>query len=244
MASYLSRKLSDLQYSGCSKLLVNPADGTHDVLYVPKNTLIKEVTVVKQVIGGVYAVGTLTMATIPTATDTVTIGTTVYTFVETPASSGDVAHGANVGEAQVNLVTAINAGDTYNTAHADYTAADFASDDMVITAIVRGAASDATEETFTDLTDAWGAATVESGAESTITIGFKGNDETADVDAFMISSVFSADSLGCVSSLMGAALFAGGKHFTRNGIITVTTANGGGTSPTFQVFVDYVRLNK
>lgn len=133
MADYTIRKISDAQYSAASKLLANPADGTHTVIKVPKNTWVKNVTV---------------------------------------------------------IITTAGA------------------------------------------------------ADATATVGFLGNGETADADAFLVSTVFDPDALGSRSSLMGAALFAAGKHFTRAGAITVTTANGTGDSPTFQVFADYVRLNK
>lgn len=79
-------------------------------------------------------------------------------------------------------------------------------------------------------------------ADGEITVGFSGNGETADPDAFLVSTVADPDALGSVSSEMGAALNAGGKYFSRKGCITVTTVTGTGTAGTFQVFVDYVQL--
>ncbi len=119
---------------------------------------------------GVKATGTLGMATKPTANDTVTLGTNVYKFVATAAAAGDVAIGALIANSQANLVAAINDGDTYNDAHEDVTVAAFdGSDDMVATAIVHGTVANAiaTEETFTDATDAWVAATLGSGVAGT-----------------------------------------------------------------------------
>jgi hypothetical protein len=115
------------------------------------------------------ATGTLSMATKPTADDTVTIGSNVYTFVATPAAAGDVALGAAVANSQANLVTAINDGDDYNDPHPTFVAADFSSDEMVITAKEVGTAANgvATEETFTDGTDAWAAATTSGGVVGT-----------------------------------------------------------------------------
>jgi len=107
------------------------------------------------------------MATQPTADDdTITIGTTVYTFVAlgTAAAAGEVNLGANIAATKPLLVAAIN-GDTLNTAHPDVIATAFSSDDMVVTAKVSGVAGNAiaTTETFTDETDAWGAAAMAGG---------------------------------------------------------------------------------
>lgn len=116
-------------------------------------------------INGAKATGTLGMATKPTADDTVTIGDNVYTFVATPAANGDVAIGAAIANSQENLVTAINDGDTFNNPHPDVVAADFADDEMIITAKNHGTdANDIdTTETFADETDAWGAAKMSGG---------------------------------------------------------------------------------
>lgn len=121
-------------------------------------------------VNGAYATGTLGMATKPTADDTITIGTTVYTFVASPEAAGEVAIGAAVANSQANLVAAIN-GDDFNTAHPSVVAADFESDEMVITAKISGIAANslATTETFADETDAWGAATMTGGVAETHT---------------------------------------------------------------------------
>ena len=116
------------------------------------------------------ATGTLSMATKPTADDTVVIGANTYTFVATWAAEGDVEIGALVANSQANLVAAINGSDGNNTAHPLVTAAAFASDDMVVTAKSVGTAGNlATTETFTDETDAWGAATMSGGRSVTAT---------------------------------------------------------------------------
>ena len=54
--------------------------------------------------------GTLAMATIPTAADTVTVNGVVFTFIPVPMGGveGDVVIGANVGEARANLTAAVN----------------------------------------------------------------------------------------------------------------------------------------
>jgi len=98
----------------------------------------------------VKAQGTLSMATKPTADDTLTIGGVTYTFVASPAAAGDVAIGAAVANSQENLVTAINDGDSFNDPHPLVTVADFSTNDMVITANSSGTAGNdiATTETF------------------------------------------------------------------------------------------------
>lgn len=108
--------------------------------------------------------GELSMATQPTAGDTITLDTKVFTFVAlgTAADDGDVDVGADVAAAKVNLVAAINGTDTTSTAHTSVYAPDFVGDTCDITALVGGTAGDliATTETFTDLTDAFDATTL------------------------------------------------------------------------------------
>jgi len=115
--------------------------------------------------------GTLSMATIPTANDTLTIDTTVYTFKASASASGEVNLGANAAAAQANLVAAV-AGDALNSAHPTVTMAAFAANDAVITAIKAGVSGDTivTTETFTpagDVFDAGTLGTTTAGADPT-----------------------------------------------------------------------------
>jgi len=116
-----------------------------------------------------YATGSLTMATKPVANDTVTIGTTTYKFVATPAASGDVAIGAAVANSQANLLAAINDGDTYNTARTDIAATAWAANVMVVTATAYGTAGNLATTASLQSTDDWGAATMTGGRSVTIT---------------------------------------------------------------------------
>ena len=120
-------------------------------------------------VAAVASQGTLTMDTQPTEDDTMTIGTRVYTFRDTFTGADDeIANGADLAAAQANLVAAINGTGTdgveyKNTvANTQITAADFAADDSVFTAIVPGTAGDAiaTTETFTAVTNVFDAATL------------------------------------------------------------------------------------
>ena len=97
--------------------------------------------------------GTLTMDTQPTSGDTMTIGTTVYTFVPigTANGEGEIDIGVDLAAAKLATVAAINGTDGINTAHPLVTAAAFAVNDCVITALVGGVAGDLIDstETFT-----------------------------------------------------------------------------------------------
>jgi len=97
--------------------------------------------------------GTLTIDTQPTAGNTMTIGTKVYTFVPvgTANADGEVSVGTDLATAKTAIVAAINGTDSVNTAHTQVTAAAFAVNNCVITALIGGVAGDliATTETFT-----------------------------------------------------------------------------------------------
>ena len=84
--------------------------------------------------------------------------------------------------------------------------------------------------------------TAYTAGESVVTVGFIGNNETADTDAFMSSAIFDPLSLGAACIAQGSVLNSGGKYFTRAGSVTVTSDSGAGTAGTFQVFVEYVQL--
>lgn len=113
--------------------------------------------------------GTLTMDTQPISGNTLTLGTKVYTFVPigTDTADGEVSVGADLSEAQANLVAAINGTDGISLPHPLVYAGDFAADACVITALVGGAAGDliATTETFTAATNVFAAANLGNGAD-------------------------------------------------------------------------------
>ena len=108
----------------------------------------------------VAAEGTLTMDTDPTDTNTFTIGTITYTFLDSFVDAVDnVFTGADLAAAKVNLVAAVTAvGGTPGTTHfttqvanPDVDIATFIGDDAVLTALVAGFAGNAlaTTEAFT-----------------------------------------------------------------------------------------------
>ena len=114
-------------------------------------------------INGATSQGTLTIDTQPLADDTMTIGTKVYTFVtdETATADGEIDVGADLADAKVQIVAAIN-GTDHNTASTVVTAAAFATNDCVLTAIAGGVVGDsvATTETFDAVTNVFDAATL------------------------------------------------------------------------------------
>ena len=81
-------------------------------------------------------------------------------------------------------------------------------------------------------------------ASATVTIGFTGNNETADPDAFMSSVVFDPTRVGTASMKSDNMKYSAGKYFARAGGITVTTNKNGGTAGTFQVFVVYTQIKQ
>lgn len=107
--------------------------------------------------------GTLTIAEPVTADNTMTIGTTVYTFkTGATAAAGQIGLGANEAATKLAIVAAINGTDTFNTAHPLVSAAAFSGDACVITARVKGEVGDliATTETFTHVSNVFDAATL------------------------------------------------------------------------------------
>lgn len=115
----------------------------------------------------VAATGTLTIATQPTAADTITISkgnvTEVYTFVEVADDDFDVALGLDVDATQVALAAAINDHSALVTAGA------FAADASTITAKVKGVIGNtiATTSELTAETDGFAAATLGAGVDGT-----------------------------------------------------------------------------
>jgi len=122
-------------------------------------------------VNAVAATAVLTMDTQPTAGDTMTIGTKVYTFTTdgTAADDGEIDVGADLADAKTLVVAAINGTDSINTAHPDVTASAFSGDDCTITASAKGTAGNAiaTTETFTAGTNVFDTATLESGVDGT-----------------------------------------------------------------------------
>lgn len=120
---------------------------------------------------GVKATGTLTLSGNAGNTQTVTIGTKVYTFQTVLTNvDGNVLIGATASDSIDNLIAAINlaagAGTLYaaaTTLHPTVTAAAGAGDTMTATAKTAGTAGNAIATTETLASGAWGAATLAGG---------------------------------------------------------------------------------
>ena len=110
----------------------------------------------------------LTVDTLPTAGDTFTLGTKVFTFVASGADAdGEVNVGANLAAAQANIVAAINGTDGWNVAHGLVSAGAFAANVSNIRARISGVAGNsiASTETFTAVTNIFAAATLLLGVD-------------------------------------------------------------------------------
>lgn len=111
----------------------------------------------------VAAQGTLTIAEPVTADDTLTLGATVYTFkAGATAVAGEIGLGADEAATKLAIVAAINGTDGFNTANASVSAAAFATDDCVLTALEPGTAGNSvvSTETFTHVSNVLDAATI------------------------------------------------------------------------------------
>lgn len=121
----------------------------------------------------VAATGVLTLTGLPLAGETVTIGSTVYTFRATVPAAFDVLIGANASDSLDNLIAAINAaagaGSTYGTGttgHPTVGAAAGTGDTVDLTADTAGEAGNAIATTETLTNGSFGATTLTGGAEA------------------------------------------------------------------------------
>ena len=119
--------------------------------------------------GSVKATGTLTFAADPAATDTVTIGTTTYTYIAVLASAYDVLVGGTRAASIANLVAAINdsgvEGTNYGTgtaAHTSVSAVDNVDDTVTVTARTPGSAGNSIPTTTSEVDITFGATTLVS----------------------------------------------------------------------------------
>lgn len=136
----------------------------------------------------VAAQGTLSMATIPTAADTIVLNGVTFTYVAalTEGNVNEILLGANVAATQAAMEAAFTTVGraTASTLHSvsdavfaslEMTMADFAANDAVFTATVKGKAGNslATTETFTPAGDVFDAATLgttTAGVDAALTV--------------------------------------------------------------------------
>jgi len=76
---------------------------------------------------------------------------------------------------------------------------------------------------------------------TTMTIGFVGNEEAADPDAFLTDTECDPQTAGMKTSLGGSAAWAAGKYFDKGGgMITLTVGSANATAFEGIVFASYV----
>ena len=111
----------------------------------------------------------LTLVTQPISGDTFTIGAKTYIFVPvgTDTADGEVSIGADLAEAQVNLVAAVNGTDGISTPNPVASAGEFAANVSAITALVGGVLGDAiaTTETFNAVGNVFAAQALAGGVD-------------------------------------------------------------------------------
>jgi len=127
---------------------------------------------------GVKATGALSIEAIPSDTETVTIGSKVYTFkTAITAADGDVAIGASVAESRTNLLAAVNlsgtAGTQYGasmTIHPDVSGLSIEGAVVFFRSKTYGDVGNgiATTETLAGTGNEWGAATLTGGSDPTL----------------------------------------------------------------------------
>jgi hypothetical protein len=119
-----------------------------------------------------FATGELTLTANPTDTETVTLGSITYEFVDTLASANDVLIGADADESLDNLAAAINGaageGSTYGTGTTANTAAgaeNLGGNQLRATAAAQGTAGNSVASTETLADGSWTGATLAGGAD-------------------------------------------------------------------------------
>jgi hypothetical protein len=118
-----------------------------------------------------FATGELTLTANPSDGETVTLGSIVYTFVNTLSSADDVLIGSDADESIDNLVAAINgaagAGTIYGsgtTANTDAGAENVGGDQMRVTAAAQGTTGNSVTTTETLANGSWTGSTLSGGA--------------------------------------------------------------------------------
>jgi hypothetical protein len=168
-----SLTISGVVVDGETVTFDNPARGNTDVYEFMADTAQTKTTPtnigVDITTNAVKASNTLTLPTEPTATDTMTIGGKVYTFVAHGAATvdGNVDVGTDLASAKLAIVAAINGTDGHNTPNPKVTASAFAMNVCTLTALVGGVAGNAvaTVETFTAVGNIFSAGVLSSGAD-------------------------------------------------------------------------------
>jgi hypothetical protein len=183
------------------------------------------------------AQGVFTLAGLPSANDTVTVGTkdgstaAAYKFVASVASAFDVAIGADEPGTIANLVAAINAGagagtsyGTGTTANFDVSAITLPGPQLQVTANTPGTAGNSIASTTTSANGSWGSTTLTGGADipTYSEFGFQRlPPETTVINAVtFVSRQFKSDSGTCKTQLSFVGPGGTAESGTENSITT------------------------
>ena len=223
-----SLAVSGVVVDGETVTINNPAYAGSDVYEFLADTVQSKTAVsniaVNIMANTVKASNTLTLPTQPTAGDTMTIGTKVYTFVANGAANADgkISVGTSLATAKLAIVAAINGTDSVNTAHPKVSVSAFAGNVCTLTALVGGVAGNAvvTTETFTAVGNVFSAVTLESGADCTAANAITAF--VAAVTAHDTQGVAAADGAGDTIDLTADIAGASGNAIT----LAETLANG------------------
>lgn len=196
------------QRSGVAEaaLTLTPASGTISISAAPA--------------AQAYASGTLTMGVIPTAGDSVTLGSSTYTFEDTfSGTSNQVLIGTNPTITLLNLIGAIKVSNTFpqangttyyvsgSTANASATAALGSNSTLVAKALSSGTAGNAIASTssFTSGSNAWGGSTLSGGAAGdSVILGSGTYTFAASVSGTTPNLVLVSGTAGTASNLIAA----------------------------------------
>lgn len=194
--------IQDFTYSDLGSLVGAASATTTEAIQLPEKAIViggELVITTAFNTEGVKATGTLTSTDQPADTNTVTIGSTVYTF-KTALSAGptvayEVLIGANEAATLVNLKKAINAeagiGTNYSTGteiHPTVTATASAAHTVSLEAKTGGTAGNSIATTETHANGSFGAATLTGGVSGGDTIAVKIGSETYKTAASVVAT--------------------------------------------------------
>lgn len=168
------------------------------------------------------ATGTLTSSGNFTDTQTVTIGSKVYTFQASLTNAdGNVLIGADRTASHANLKAAINleagAGTTYATAmtlHPTVEATSATATTTVVRAKTKGTAGNSLASTETQTNAAWGAATLAGGLDAVVAIGsvsavYTGEDDASWAATLAVNGTAGTVELRCTADGSNITTFSG-----------------------------------
>jgi hypothetical protein len=143
---------------------------------------------------GVASTGVFTLADLPAAAETVTLGASVYTWRASVSTAFDVLIGATASDCLDNLLAAITAGTgsgslygAGTTANASATAEAGTGDTLDVEALATGTSGDAIPTTSTTSNGTWGETTLTGGVDEVTLDGADGTDDLGGTTATAVA---------------------------------------------------------